>query len=125
MKKLIIFLFAASLAVNASAQAQNDRVTVEISFDANETFNTYEVAWEEGMTAMTALQHCATIVTTPVKDYIFVSDIDGTKNIPYEKAWYYQVNGQSTRLLAYRQAIQKGDKIRWIYKTDVCSATKH
>lgn len=113
---LIISLFAFGL------QAQ-EKVTVTVNYGAEKPAETFQVDWYEGMTAMTALQSCATIESYPVKNYIFVTIINGIKTVRGTMAWYYKVNDESTNTLAFRYIVKPGDNIEWIYKTDVCSST--
>lgn len=101
------------------------RVVVEVDFGTERAKESHNVKWCEGMTALVALQQCATIATHPVGDeYIFVTSIEGVQAKPKTTAWYYKVNGISPRKLAVRNVISPSDTITWIYKTDVCSATK-
>ncbi|HBG41212.1 DUF4430 domain-containing protein [Limibacterium fermenti] len=118
MKQKLSTLFLVS-AFAMSLQAQ--KVTVEIDYGGNKPAETHQTDWYEGMTAQTALQHFATIETYPVKNYIFITTINGIKNDRGVKAWYYTVNGESTGKLAFRYNLQPGDTLRWIYKKDVCS----
>lgn len=118
MKNKLALLFI-SIAFTFAAQAQT--VTVEIDFGGEKTNETHQIEWFEGITAMTALQSCATIESYPVKKYIFVTTINGVKTERTVKAWYYTVNGDSTNTLAFKYVLKPNDKVRWIYKTDVCS----
>ncbi len=124
MKKTLLILFSMVLTFNVFAQKTDERITVEIDFGGNKPNQTYQIEFVEGMTALTALQYCTNIGTKPVGDYIFVSDIDSVKNIPYQMVWYYEINDQTPQLLAFRQPANKGDKFKWIYKEDVCSKRK-
>lgn len=121
MTKKAIALLALFISI-ASLQAQQ-KVTVTLDYGTEKAAETYQVDWYEGMTAMTALQSCATIETYPVKNYIFVTTINGVKNVRDEKAWYYKVNDKSPHKLAYLLPLKEGDTLRWIYKKDVCSGT--
>lgn len=120
MKKFLSSLFLTSLLV-LSIQAQEQNVTVELDFGGTKPNETVQAKWFEGMTALTALQSCATIESYPVKEYIFVTTINGIKTDKGVMAWYYEVNGESTGKLAFRYIVKPGDTIRWIYKKDVCS----
>lgn len=104
-----------------SAYAQEQKVTVEIDYGSAKPNEVHQVEWHEGITAMTALQHCATIESYPVNEYIFVTTINGIKTEKTVKAWYYTVNAKSTGKLAFRYDLKPGDTVKWIYKTDVCS----
>ena len=122
MKLKIISLLTASLL--ASALQAREKVTVTINYGGEKPIQTFQVDWQEGMTAMLAVQSCADVSTHPVKDYIFVSTINGTSTVIGEKAWYYTVNNESTHTLAFRYLVKPGDTVEWIYKKDVCSGTK-
>lgn len=122
MKKLLLSLVLLSSTAIGYCQS---KVVVELDFGGNKPAECKEVQWSEGMTALVALQQCATIATHPVgKEYIFVTTIEGVTANPKKTAWYYKVNGISPRKLAYRNVVNPSDTITWIYKTDVCSATK-
>jgi|AGTN01.3.fsa_nt_gi hypothetical protein len=118
-QKLTILLLASAFALNIHAQQQ--KVTVEIDYGNEKPNETHQIKWFEGITAMTALQRCATIESYPVKEYIFVTTINGIKTERTVMAWYYTVNEESTGKLAFRYDVKPGDTVRWIYKTDVCS----
>lgn len=117
MKNILIVLFFMMMVHNAIGQ-----IYVEIDFGKDKPLQTHQVEWKEGMTALTALQYCTAIETKPIKDYIFVSDINGVKNTPFELVWYYEINDDKPKFLAYKQPIKNGDKIKWIYKKDTCSS---
>lgn len=120
MKTKLASLFLAS-AFALSIHAQQQKVTVEIDYGGRQSDETHQINWFEGMTALTALQRCATIESYPVKEYIFVTTINGIKTERTLMAWYYTVNEQSTGKLAFRYEVKPGDTVRWIYKKDVCS----
>ena len=120
MKQKLATLFLAT-AFAVSIYAQEQKVTLEIDYGGKKANETHQINWFEGITAMTALQSCATIESYPVKEYIFVTTINGVKTERTVMAWYYTVNGQSTGKLAFRYNVKPGDTVRWIYKTDVCS----
>lgn len=120
-----ILLIAALLLGSLSAGFAQSNVTVEINF-GNGQIESRQVRWIEGMTALMALQQCATIETHPTgKEYIFVAAIENVRAEPRRTAWYYQVNGESPKTLAYKNYIRASDKITWIYKADECSAKKY
>lgn len=121
MKKIFLVLFSMLLTFSVFAQKEGEQVTVEIDFGANKAAQIHQVNWVEGMTALAALQYCVNVETKPVKEYIFVTDIEGVKNIPTYKAWYYEINDQHPKLLAFRQPVDRDDKIKWIYREDICS----
>ena len=118
MKKNLTLLFLAAIfALNAQAQ----KITVEIDFGGEKSNETHQVEWFDGITAMGALQSCATIESYRAKTYIFVSTINGVKTERERRAWYYEVNGESTGRIAFRYTLKPDDVVRWIYKIDVCS----
>lgn len=122
MKLKIISLLTTSLLV-LTLQAQ-EKVTVTINYGEEKLSQAFQVNWQEGMTAMLAVQSCANVTTHPVKDYIFVSTINGISTVAGKKAWYYTVNNESTHKLAFRYPVNPGDTVEWIYKKDVCPAIK-
>lgn len=103
--------------------AQNT-ITVKLNYGDEKPAETFQVNWNEGMTALLAVQSCANVATHPVKEYIFVHTINDVSTIIGEKAWYYTVNNESTRTIAFRYFLKPGDTIEWIYKKDVCSGKK-
>ena len=126
MKKIVFsFLLISIFAIGSQAQMQTQEqtkfVTVELDYGGIKTNESMQVKWYKGMTAMTALQKCATIESYPVKEYIFVTTINGVRTNKGIKAWYYTVNGESIHKLAFRYYAKPNDTIRWIYKEDVCS----
>lgn len=130
MKNILMIVSLMVISLNFYSQnvenysGNDNKVVVEIDFGNKKPSKIHCIEWIEGMTALTALQHCTSVATHPIKEYIFVSDIDGVKNIPYKTAWYYELNGQKP-VLAFRQPVKKGDIVKWIYKEDVCSKTKN
>lgn len=123
MHKLV--LIAALLLGSLSAGFAQSNVTVEIDFGKGKV-ESRQVRWIEGMTALMALQQCAAIATHPTgKEYIFVSSIENVKAKPRTTAWYYKVNGESPKVLAYKNYIRAADTITWILKKDECSAKKY
>ena len=118
MKKHLTILFSL---LALGLYSQPDTVTIEIDFGGEKPNETHQVEWFEGMTAMMALQCCTTVESYPIKEYIFVGTINDIKTQRAVKAWYYEVNGQNTGRIAFRYAVNSGDVIRWVYKTDVCS----
>jgi hypothetical protein len=119
MNKKIILLI--SVCVLAFALQAQQKVAVAINYGGMKPNATYEVLWEENMTALMALQHCAEVLTHPVGDYIFVTAINDVKATVGVKAWYYRINGESANVLAFRYFVKPGEQITWIYKKDECS----
>lgn len=120
---LVCLVIAATTSAKAQTDAKNDSVYVVIDFGkaASEQV-TKAVKWTPELTALIALQHCADISTHPAgEDYIFVESINKVANVKYKHAWYYKINDVSPRVLAYKQLLQPGDTLKWIYKTDICS----
>lgn len=117
-KKSVILILFAIISIGVYAQKE---VTVKIDYGQNKPVETVRVEWHEGMTAMDALQKCATIETYPAKGYVFVSSINGIRNVLGDNAWYYKVNGTSPGKTSFRLIIKSGDTIEWNYTKDVCS----
>ena len=117
-KKIILFFSVCVLTFALQAQ---QKVAVAIDYGGVKPNATYEVLWEENMTALTALQSCAEVTTHPVGDYIFVSAINDVEASIGVKAWYYRINGKSANVLAFRYFVKPGEQITWIYKKDECS----
>lgn len=125
MKKVIlVFLSIVMLCVAPAlqAQSQKDVVTVVVDYGGLQPERIIEVRWQEGYTAMRALQHAARIETYALGNYVFVTSIDGVKGERGVKGWYYTLNGNAATALAIHAQVQSGDVIRWIFKDDVCSA---
>jgi hypothetical protein len=125
MKKIsIIFgifaLFLFSKCTMEKQDTKNMSLTIEIDYGSNNQ-RTISTAWEEGLTALEALQYIAEVKTHPVDKYVFVTEIDSVENILGEEVWYYTINGKSAIKLAINKIVSPGDTMSWIYKTDVCS----
>jgi len=120
MNKKIILLF--SVCAFAFALQAQQKVSLVIDYSEVKEKETFEVLWEENMTALTALQSCAEVTTHPVGDYIFVTAINDVKATVGVKAWYYRINGESANVLAFRYFVKPGEQITWIYKKDECSS---
>lgn len=113
-------LFLLTLLLTLALVAQG-KVTVVIDYGEVKPQETKTVEWSEGMTALTALQHCADVETHPVQEYVFVRSINGVQLTRGEMAWYYQVNGERSTVLALKKMVKDGDTVTWMYKKDVCS----
>ena len=99
-------------------------ITIKVNYADKKPAETFQVKWQEGMTALIAVQSCASVTTHPVKDYIFIRTINGVSTVIGKRAWYYTVNDESTDTLAFRYFLKPGDTVEWIYKKDVCSNKK-
>lgn len=122
MKKAILITLIVTLFTALGAVAEQT-VTVELNYGSGKEIRSVEVTYKDKMTALDALMHAAEITTHPLKEYVFVSAIDGVKSKRGKMAWYYKINGKSTHKLAIEKEIKAGDKISWLYIKDVCSAT--
>ncbi|MDO5663824.1 MAG: hypothetical protein Q4G63_01035 [Bacteroidia bacterium] len=117
-QKIITFLIASLFAITLQAQ---QKVTVKVNYGDKKPTETFQVNWQEGMTALLAVQSCANVTTHSIKDYIFVRTINDISTVIGEKAWYYSVNNEKTGMLAFRYLLKPNDTIEWMYKKDVCS----
>lgn len=117
-KKIVLSLL---FVIFAAAMYAQKEVTVKINYGEGKTAESVKVEWHKGMTAMDALQKCATIETYPAKGYVFVSSINGIRNVLGDNAWYYKVNGSGPGKTSFRLIIKSGDTIEWNYTKDVCS----
>lgn len=120
----ISLIIALVFSVNSycSSGSEKDKVKVIIDF-GNEKIIEKEISWKADMTALTALLYVADVSTHPIGEYVFVSSINNVQNIRGVKAWYYEVNGESPKVLAINNKINSSDTVSWIYKKDVCSNT--
>lgn len=122
MKTRIVILILFTLITFSMCKNKNiERAPLTIEINYGENSRTINTPWEEGLTALEALQHVATIETHPVNEYVFVTSIDSVKGIRGIKGWYYKVNSKSPEKLAINQLVNAGDTITWIFKEDVCS----
>lgn len=115
----ILFVFGCN---TKNIEATSQLITVEVQFSADSILQS-EINWKDGLTALEALQHVSEVITHPIGKYVFVSQIGNSKGVRGEKAWYYEVNGKPAKVLAIDNVVNPGDKVTWIYKTDVCSKT--
>ena len=99
----------------------SEKMKVGIDYGSAHETREAETQWTEGVTALEVLQSVAQVETHQVKDYIFVTSIDGVKGKRGDKAWYYEINGKHADKLAFRRVLNKDDSTKWIYKQDVCS----
>jgi hypothetical protein len=80
-----------------------------------------DAPWVKNRTVLEVLQAVATVKTHPVGQYVFVAAIDGIEGKRGEMAWYYTLDGKSADELAYSKVLNGTERIRWVYKKDVCS----
>lgn len=99
----------------------NEKMKVVIDYGGVHETREIEAKWNEGVTALEVLQSVSQVETHQVKDYVFVTSIDGVKGERGDKAWYYQINGKRADKLAFRRVLNKNESTMWIYKQDVCS----
>ncbi len=125
MRKYIILFILIGLISCQGQKNENIKVSVEVDFGKEKQLFKKDVQVKAGATALEALQYACVTETHPVGKYVFVSSINGVVGVPKEKVWYYKVNGVSPKVLAINNSLKDGDVIRWIYKTDVCSAKKN
>ena len=109
------------LAVFCAAVCASDKMKVGIDYGGTHETREAETQWTEGVTALEVLQSVAQVEIHQVKDYIFVTSIDGVKGKRGDKGWYYEINGKRADKLAFRRVLNNGDSTKWIYKKDVCS----
>lgn len=100
---------------------ENKKIIVEIDYGDIRPTRTVEVPRIKGRTALEILQVVAEVKTHPVGQYVFVVSIDGVEGKRGETAWYYTVDGKSADELAYSNVLNDAERIRWVYKKDVCS----
>lgn len=116
----LLFLLGGKL----SAQRQDSLVRVVIDYGTLRPSETHEVKWYEGLTAMSALQACATVESHPRAGYVFVWAINHLALEPGKWAWYYTLNGKRATRVALHQRLQPRDEVAWQYRTDVCTPKK-
>ncbi|MBT3354205.1 MAG: DUF4430 domain-containing protein [Candidatus Scalindua sp.] len=109
------------LTVFCAAVCASEKVKVGIDYGGTRKIRDAETKWTEGVTALEVLESVAQVETHQVKDYIFVTSIDGVKGRRGDKGWYYEINGKRADKLAFRRVLNKDDSTKWIYKKDVCS----
>jgi hypothetical protein len=119
----LVFTLLVLLSFKTEKQQENSStITINIDFSNNNQreVNTF---WKDGITALEALQYVAVVETHPVGKYVFVSAIDSVRGVRGESAWYFRVNGKSSKKIAINRSLNAGDTLTWIYKKDVCSKT--
>lgn len=119
---LVFVLLAFSTCKKEKQQENNSPITINIDYSNNNkrVANTF---WKDGLTALEALQYVATVETHPVGEFVFVSAIDSVSGVRGKSAWYFKVNGKSSKKIAINRILNAGDTLTWIYKEDVCSKT--
>ncbi|ASB49584.1 DUF4430 domain-containing protein [Alkalitalea saponilacus] len=120
----VVVIFMARFGANATegkTPVVKKMVKVYIDYGEGIRVDSSIVYWHDGLTAMEALQHCVSVTTRPVDEYVFVSAIDTFHNQRGGKVWYYTVNGEPAKKLAIHNRINAGDEVRWRYCDDVCS----
>ncbi len=122
MKNIIkISIVFVSLTILCAAACAGESVNVGIDYGNVRNSRGAETQWQEGVTALEALQSIAQVETHQVKNYIFVTSIDGVKGKRGDMAWYYEINGKRADKLAFRRVLDKNESTRWIFAKDVCS----
>lgn len=131
-KIFTVIIFCSLLAVlcdakladqNCHANETDGKIVVEIDYGSARPSRIVELPSEKGKTALEVLQRIAIVETHPVGQYVFVTSIDGVKGARGEMAWYYTLDGKSPKELAYSKVLQGSERVKWIYKNDVCSRT--
>lgn len=102
-----------------SKSAKN--IVIEIDYGGNRPSRTANVSSMGGKTVLEALQTVARVETSPVDQYVFVTAIDGVVGKRGENAWYYTVDSNLPRELAFTKILEGNERVKWIYKKDVCS----
>ena len=119
---IVLTLLVFSTCKNEKQQENNSTITINIDY-SNNNQRTVSTFWKEGLTALEALQYVAVVETHPAGNYVFVSAIDSVRGVRGESAWYYKVNGKSSKKIAINRSLNAGDTLTWIFKKDVCSGT--
>lgn len=123
MKKLILYNFLLLILLSCkhkNAENNMDKMIV-VQWGDSSHVNNSTVKWNNGMTALSALQSVANVETHPVGLHIFVISINDIKSKRGETAWYYKINGKSPKVLAFKNYIEANDTVSWIFKKDICS----
>ena len=98
-------------------------IVVEIDFGNGHKPKRVEIACNETITALEALQKVVDVKTHPVGKYVFVTAIDEVAAERGKMAWYYKINQKKPEKLAIEQLVNPGDTISWRFVEDVCSKT--
>ncbi len=110
---------------NAEVSKEDERVkkiTVEIDYGSTvRPVRVVEVPLVKGQTVLELLERVASVETHPVGGHVFVTAIDGVEGKRGETAWYYKIDDQSPKELAYSKRLDDEKHIKWIYKKDHCS----
>jgi hypothetical protein len=98
------------------------KISIEIDYGIHRPGRTIEVNIPKDRTVLQLLQTIADVKTHPVENFVFVTAIDGIEGKRGEMAWYYEIDDQPAKELAFTNKLSNIEKkIKWIYKTDVCS----
>lgn len=98
------------------------KITVEIDYGSPvRPVRVVEVPLVKGETVLELLEHVAAVETHPAGQYVFVTSIDGVEGKRGETAWYYKIDGQSSKELAYSKTLNEEKNIKWTYQKDHCS----
>jgi hypothetical protein len=117
---VIFFLMGASM-LWAGENDGARKIVIEIEYGKNHEPRTVEVLLEKSQTVLELLQKVSTVETHPAGKYVFVTAIDEVAGKRGETAWYYTIDGESPKEVAYSKVIDKESHIKWTYKKDVCS----
>ena len=123
-----VFCISSAVTLEALAEKQglyvnenNKKIVVEIDYGNLRPPRTAEVSSVKGKTVLEVLQTVAIVETHPVGMYVFVTSIDGVEGKRGETAWYYTVDDKSPGELAYSKVLNGRERVKWVYKKDVCS----
>ncbi|MFC1467516.1 DUF4430 domain-containing protein [Verrucomicrobiota bacterium] len=120
---LLFSAYATESHVNKHGEKAGNIIALKIDYGTQQPARSVQVPFKAGQTALEILQRAATVETHPVGKYVFVSGIDDVKGKRGDMAWYYRINGQPAKKLAFFNIINKPCHITWIYTKDRCSAT--
>jgi hypothetical protein len=120
---ITLFLVLMATVTTSFAKEPIFTCTVKINYGVAKTSRDTTIMADHMLTALEVLQYAAVIETHPVGHYVFVTSIDGVHGERGLTAWYYKVNGQSTKTLAINNVLKSGDVMEWDYQKDVCSCT--
>jgi hypothetical protein len=114
-----IFVF---LVLVSPAYCAMRNVVVEIDYGGVQQNRKVEIPWKQGVTALEALQSVAKTETRKIGENLLITSIDGVEGQTGVKAWYYDINGKRATSFANKCILSEGDRMRWTYTKDVCSA---
>ncbi|NBC84089.1 MAG: DUF4430 domain-containing protein [Bacteroidetes bacterium] len=103
-------------------RGENDKkVTVEINYQSLTPNKSINILWQDGLTALEALQKASRVTTYTNKQHVIVIAIDDEHSEKGQTAWYYEVNNKTADVLAIDKLLSAGDTVSWIHRADTCS----